>query len=385
MILPSHFIETNSISYFPKFGRNSYALYITFLLFIILSILSLPFLESDISIKASGITRPKNERTEIRPMITGIIDTIFYKEGDRVQIGTSIIRMKDLTSNSIQTQTNFEIGQRKQFIKDLELLTTLSLNENTQNLLSSPIYKVQLSHFLRQKEEHEILLKKATKEVEINTSLFVEKVISPKEFFDIKNNQEKVIATINSFMNGQQSYWQQEIVKNKFELSQHKEQLNKLNSNRGYNTIKSPTTGYLQGIYKHYAGGLLQANEVICTISPEGSLIGECYLSTKDIGLLKIGQNVQYRIDAFDYNYFGVLNGKVLSIDNDFITKDNKPLFIVRCSFDSAQLHLKNGLLAVLKKGLVFQASFIVTRRSFWQLLFDKLDDWLNPHAPSKS
>jgi hypothetical protein len=32
-----------------------------------------------------------------------------------------------------------------------------------------------------------------------------------------------------------------------------------------------------------------------------------------------------------------------------------------------------------LTKGLTLQAEFIVARRSLYQLIYDKADDWLNP------
>ncbi len=74
-----------------------------------------------------------------------------------------------------------------------------------------------------------------------------------------------------------------------------------------------------------------------------------------------------------------------MTIDNDFTLMDNKPVFKVRCQLDSTQLHLKNGFTGQIKKGLTVQARFIVARRSAWQLLFDKIDDWLNPASPVKS
>ena len=46
---------------------------------------------------------------------------------------------------------------------------------------------------------------------------------------------------------------------------------------------------------------------------------------------------------------------------------------------DSQQLHLKNGFKGNLKKGMTLQARFVVARRSLWELLFDKVDDWVNP------
>lgn len=39
----------------------------------------------------------------------------------------------------------------------------------------------------------------------------------------------------------------------------------------------------------------------------------------------------------------------------------------------------KNGYKGYLKKGMTLQARFIITERTLWQLLYDKVDDWINP------
>ena len=129
---------------------------------------------------------------------------------------------------------------------------------------------------------------------------------------------------------------------------------------------------------------MIQAGEVLAIISPQAELMAECYINTKDVGLLKENQQVLFQIDAFDYNYFGMLTGKLLTIDNDYTLLDNKLVFKVRCVLDNKQLNLKNGFTGELKKGMTVQARFVVTKRSLWQLLFDKIDDWVNPTAPAK-
>lgn len=377
------FLSDNNIWFFKSKARKAnHSIYICLLILVITSLASLPFIKWTIVIKTAGITRPQNERTEIRPVITGIIDTLYYKEGDEITKGSVILRIKDLNTKSKRTRNQFEINQRRDFVHDLVLLTSLSPTESVATKLLSQVYIEQLNHFLQQKTEQDILLKKADKEVEINTPLAKEKVISPKEFFDIRNNQEKMQASCNAFIKGQLSTWQQDLARYQLELAQFTEQLYEVNTNAGYYEVRAPVSGIIQGIHTRYTGGLVQANEPICSISPEGSIIGECMVQTKDIGLLHKGQPVRYQIEAFDYNYFGVLTGKILSIDNDFTPIDNKPLFKVRCSFDSTKMRLKNGYTGQLKKGLGFQASFTVARRSLWQLLFDKLDNWLNPNAP---
>jgi HlyD family secretion protein len=350
---------------------------------VLITLSVLPFIYIDISIKTSGITRPLSERTAVKSLISGIIDSLLFKEGEKVQKGSIILRLKDLTTKSKRTLNQFEIQQREQFIHDLTLLTSGADISSSTTQLISPLYKDQASRFLHQKADQEASLKKANKELELNTSLAKDKVISPKEFFDIQINQEKILSSYKAFTQEQFSTWQQDLAKYKIEISQYRQQMQQVNTDATYYDIKAPVTGVIQGINTRYTGGLLQANETLCNISPEEMIIGECYVQTKDIGLLKTDQVVRYQFEAFDYNYFGVLTGKIISIDNDFSAIDNKLVFKVRCSFDSIQLRLKNGFTGQVKKGLGFQANFVVARRSLWHLLFDKLDDWLNPNAPS--
>ena len=366
-------------------GKASY-LYIIILSCVFFLILSLPFIHSDISIKSMGITRPVTERTEVKPIMTGIIDTIYFKEGEMVNKDAVILRLKDPNTKGKLIMNNFEISQREQFIHDLSILTnSLDLETSTINKLTAPLYKQQLAKFTNQKQDLEASIGKAKKELDINTPLAKDKIISGKEFYDIQINYQKLQSSYKAFVQEQLSIWQQELARYNLELSQYKQQLNIVNIDASYYLVKAPISGIIQGINTRYQGGLLQANETLCTISPEGDLIGECYVPTRDIGLLKVGQPVRYQMEAFDYNYFGVLTGKVAAIDNDYTVINNTPVFKVRCNFDSTQIHLKNGFTGTLKKGLNFQARFIVARRSLWQLLYDNLDDWLNPNAPQKT
>jgi HlyD family secretion protein len=119
-------------------------------------------------------------------------------------------------------------------------------------------------------------------------------------------------------------------------------------------------------------------------ISPDSSLIAECYVSPNDIGLLRKNMHVSFQIDAFNYNEWGLVQGKIIDIARDFVVINEKPIFKVKCQLDKKALQLKNGYAAPLKKGLTFRARFVVTKRSLYQLLYDKTDDWLNPKIESK-
>ncbi|WP_234461911.1 hypothetical protein [Pedobacter segetis] len=72
-----------------------------------------------------------------------------------------------------------------------------------------------------------------------------------------------------------------------------------------------------------------------------------------------------------------------MDISDDILMADKQPVFKVKCSLDQGFLKLKNGYKGKLKKGMTFNARFMVTERSLYQLLYDKVDDWVNPNLAS--
>ena len=248
--------------------------------------------------------------------------------------------------------------------------------------LQTSLYKQQLNRFLFQLADQEATLKKIAKEQEINRTLLKNRVIAPKEHFDKEIEAERLFASIQAFQNEQQTNWQHDLQRYELELSQLLTHQQEIETEKKNHLVYAPVSGIIQHIQNRYRGGYIQSGETLCLISPQTELVAECFVSTRDAGLLKQQQSVRFQIDAFDYNYFGILTGKIVSIDNDFSLIDNKPAFKVRCSFDRSQLLLKNGYSGELKKGLTLQARFVVAERTLWQLLFDRIDDWLNPTAP---
>ncbi len=363
------------------FHMKSNAIYLTTLLLIITGITCLPLVSTTISIKSTGIIRPETERTEIKPFTGGIIDHLFTKEGDTVTKGQLLASIQDRSSLPRLRLNEFEREQRQVFISDLMLLT--SDKKIAVSHLQSPLYKQQLNRFLFQLTDQEAALKKVQKEREINQSLISSKVITPKEYFDKEIEVERISASFQSFQNEQKINWQNDLSRYRMELAQFIAQQHQIEADKKNYQIYAPVSGIIQNSQHRYAGGFIQSGETLCTISPEATLIAECYVNTRDIGLLQKGQIAQFQVDAFDYNYFGILTGTIASIDNDFSLIDNKPLFKVRCHFDRKQLLLKNGYSGELKKGLSLQARFVVAERTLWQLLFDKIDNWFNPNAPT--
>jgi HlyD family secretion protein len=107
-------------------------------------------------------------------------------------------------------------------------------------------------------------------------------------------------------------------------------------------------------------------------------LIVECTVSPSDIGLIRNNQKVKFQFDAFNYNQWGLLEGSVFQINNNLTIQQNQAFFTVRCKLNHKTLQLKSGYKASIGKGMTLTTRYIITRRSLFELLFDKVDDWLN-------
>ena len=58
---------------------------------------------------------------------------------------------------------------------------------------------------------------------------------------------------------------------------------------------------------------------------------------------------------------------------------------MVKCKLLTDTLTLKNGYCASIQKGMTLTARFRLTQRTLWQLLYDRMDDWMNPKVQEVS
>ncbi len=380
-MLSMEHISNSSISYLPSLRTRYHLIYWVIMIAIIGSLFASKFVYTDIYVSSSGVIRPATERTEIRSLVSGIVDSIFLKDGDFVEKDQLVIKVKDLHTADKLNAIDRELGEYRRYLHDLQLLT-MSANAPADKgaALQSSVYKEQLNRHLSLRREKAGQLDKTKHDLQINSQLATEKIISPKEFYDIKHLHEQASDSYHSFLLEQRTSWQQDLAKYRISIEQLETQRKQVLAEASLLGIRAATSGSIQGLNDIYAGSYLQANQLVCIISPENGLMGECFVKSRDIGLLQKGQVARYQFSAFNYNYFGEMTGRVISIDKDFSIVNNTAVIKLRCSFDSSTLHLKNGYTGKLQKGLDFQANFFIARRSLWQLLFDKIDDWLNPH-----
>lgn len=189
---------------------------------------------------------------------------------------------------------------------------------------------------------------------------------------------------VQSFVRQQKASWETQ----KRELEERVKNIDcnisKINVEENNYVVLAPISGTIESFSGLQVGSFINASQLIATISATDDLIVESTVAPNDIGLIKKNQDVKFQIDAFDYNQWGLLEGKVIDIDRNITIQGEQAFFKVRSSLNCTAMKLQSGYKSKVSKGMTLTSRYIITRRSLFDLLFDKMDDWLNPKQVTK-
>jgi hemolysin D len=79
----------------------------------------------------------------------------------------------------------------------------------------------------------------------------------------------------------------------------------------------------VQQLAVHTVGGVVTPAQALLAVAPRDSPIEvEAMVSNRDIGFVQAGQEVEIKVDTFNFTRYGLLHGKVLSISQDSIVRE---------------------------------------------------------------
>ena len=165
------------------------------------------------------------------------------------------------------------------------------------------------------------------------------------------------------------------IEENEKQLAQVKNQINEQDLTLSYQEIKSPLNGIVFDLQPAAPGYVVNTVEPILKIVPIDDLVARVFVSNRDIAFLKKDKSVKVRIDAYPYNEFGELSGKIKSIGSDVLEPDNTYNFYrfpVTIRLDEPYLlHKKKQL--PLKAGMSLSANIVLRQRPVISLFTERL------------
>jgi len=379
-LFPKEIIENSQQANFAKHSLKSKVIYSTIVVFLIGILFLLPFTNVDVGVRSKGVVRPITELVQIRAPVSGKIQVLNAMDNSPIRRGDifAIIESPELSE---RLRFNEERQQEISiYLDDLDALQRAdSLTIQTTLELKSSRYRQAWLEFrqklLNQRQE----INQLDRQLERKTILFDKDAISQSALEETQYSRDAAVNRYKLLLGQQQNKWKEEAITFQNKLDKLGSEHIQLSEELSRTEIRSPITGTVQNSDGILQNSFVYANQVMGEISPDTSLVAEAYVSPKDIGLLRPGMPVRMQIDAYNQNQWGVLTGNIDSISKDVMMNDDQPLFKVRCTLDKTFLELENGFRGDVKKGMTFQARFIVSRRSLFQLLYDNMDDWLNP------
>ena len=344
---------------------------------IVFIILWLTLSQIDVIAPSQGKTIPSSRMILIQPKDISIIHKIHVKNGQRVQKGDLLIEFKDnielfenstmkakfmnllseqlfldayinyIKNNSVvnikDSRLNDEVVQRSNFkltsnitsykteilslemkIQKIDYETKMIDTEIAKQtkLLPYTRYKLeQIKSLVTKGLESEITLKDLEKEfIEQEEDLKIKKAeknklsteleITKKELEQFKNNTLKDTLKRYTEINNELKTLQPEVNKSDYLVASK--------------SIRASENGFIYNLTNSNSGKVIQSGEIIMQLIPDNApLEVETKVLNKDIGFVKVGQNVKVKLDSFKFTKYGYVEGSVTQIEKASVLDEN--------------------------------------------------------------
>lgn len=326
-----------------------------------------------------GQVMPTSAVNKIQHLEGGIIEEIMVRDGDLVEKGQILLRLKADGAQAELSQTETRLGNLQLEAERFRALAEgrepdfTILHERYPELAQNQeeIYRIQTELDANQNEilqvqikernaelaqlsEQEATLRKSvdllSQEVTMRRSLYEQGLNSKVLFLNIQRelneaqgNLSGVVAEqararetiaeaklrLNELEKSQREESITELGRLGGEIAQAREALRKLRDRVARLEIVAPTRGYIKGLQFTTIGGVIAPAQVVMELVPiDDVLIAETRISTEDIGHVHLGQPVTVKVSAFDFIRYGGIEGELVSISaSTFVDEDGRPYY----------------------------------------------------------
>lgn len=343
----------------------------TLMALILFATLWLTFGKADVVVSARGKVIPDGETKIIQPLDTGVIKRILVKEGDFVKKGQTLMEIDPSTTEpqleSLKANLEYVNLERKRLSATANghsLKVSNSDVESTQKGL----YQSSLADLRSQLQAKNMEIRGIDEEINSNQHQLALNLAKEKRMMNVediiaKNDLEKVRSENIEYrskiaeLRHQRAKTKEEAdyirsdfkTKNFNELADRDKKATEMSANikeiefkNRKQTIVSPVDGYVNTLLIHTVGGVVTpAQKLISVVPLTAPLVVKATVMSKDIGFIKEGMPVLVKIDTFDFQKYGMINGVVKKIAKDsvddqklgpiydvYITPQNKTLMV---------------------------------------------------------
>ena len=141
--------------------------------------------------------------------------------------------------------------------------------------------------------------------------------------------------------------------------------------------VEAETAGIYNLAMDFAIGDLVAEGTKIGTIVPESSevYLAEMALGNQDVGRVKVGDKVKFKLDALPYREYGFVMGDIISISPDAVidSKSGQSYYKAVATFKNQPMKSYKGVNKFVKVGMSYEAHVVAERKKILWVLMEKL------------
>lgn len=344
--------------------------------FVVVALMIVIFGKIDDVVKVRGIVRTKENVSNVKNVIAGKITEISYEPGQKVCKGDELFK---IDSTIFEAQKENILAVKKDLINKLEvvelLIQSFELEKNViphEEILAFTRFDSYLKSLNELKMNALIARKLYQDEMENPKALQSKKNVEMREieFRLAETSVEKIRADFIRDLYLEKNQLDLEILKTEKELTALENQYDFL-------VVRAPVDGFVQEVSSLNVGDYLSGNSVVLNIVPNDlkNFRVEIQIPPKDIGKIKVGLKVKYRLSAFPFFEYKGAEGVVTSIDPDIRGSESGNLFYsVYADIDRIEFENNRGEKFPIKAGLETDTRIVLETRNILYFVLKRMD-----------
>jgi multidrug resistance efflux pump len=144
------------------------------------------------------------------------------------------------------------------------------------------------------------------------------------------------------------------------------------NAQQNMLTVRSPYNGVLISLDQRTVGSVVQQGQMLCQLAPQDAkLRARLLLNEAGLPRLAVAQKVRYFFEAFPYQRYGAVNGKLDWISPSAVLSGDGARFIALGSLDRTTIAAGSAKVLPLRVGMKGEAHIIVGGRTMIEYAFE--------------
>ncbi len=349
----------------------------------------------------AGYLSPQGGIVQLSASRTGRITRILAREGDHVRAEAPLI---ELSGETVGAQTGqvlaAQIGQIEQQIasarlrRDASDLNLQSEGARLREQLASQVHRRELlaRRILDQRQMVEIAGAQTDRFEELSRSGFVSQIqynerrqqlFSQRgQLHALESEHEQAsssIAELRSQIRELPARRTSLLAGADLELSVLEQKRIDMSANQSF-VERAPVSGVISSLQAE-VGQVPPTNAPLISIMPDGSaLLAELLVPTRAAGFMKLGDEVRLQVEAYPFERFGFVMGRVTSVSRSILKPGEflapieikEAVYRVRVAL-SRDFVMAYGQKAQLQSGMVLRADVVIDRKALWRQLMDPM------------